>query len=136
MFDNLALFLFLGLFLGIIWWILFVILGKYLKGEIKIKIPKRSYNFWETLHGVFTLHAKKTINGDDLSVHLVGYKRDNSYDKDGRKHTRRVEIARFSQTIESWKIYDAWLKKDYDFTIVLEATGLDIHWKKDIFITQ
>jgi len=114
---------------------------------------------------------------------LVGYKRENSYWKDGKKNTRRVEVARFSQIIESDIIYDAWLKKDYDFKIYipkkeeiianeginihledflgkgrlwklakyalkhvpktqitwqvqvdLEATGLDIHGKKDIFI--
>jgi len=115
--DNLILFLFLGLFLGIIWWILFVVLGKYLKWEIKIKIPKRSYSFGETITWVFTLHAKKTINGDDLSVHLVWYKRENHYDKDGKKSTRRVEVARFSQIIESGKIYDSGLKRDYDFTM-------------------
>jgi len=162
-----------------------VVLGKYLKWEIKIKIPKRTYRFWETIEGFFTLHAKKTINGDTLSVHLVGYRRENSYGKDGKKSTRRVEVARLSQDIEHWKVYDAWLKRDYNFKIEilnkeaifwekqwleldveeviggklwkiakyalshmpktqitwqvqvdLEATGLDIHGKKDIFITQ
>jgi len=164
-------------------WILSVVLGKYLKGEIKIKLSKRTYNYGEKLEGFFTLHAKKTINGNDLSVHLVGYKRENSYWKDGKKNTRRVEVARFSEIIETWKIYDAGLKKDIDFRIQipereeiinnkgiavniddflwkgklgkiakyalkhmpktqvtwqvqidLEATGLDIHGKKDIFI--
>lgn len=179
--DNLILFLFLGLFLGIIGWILFVILGKFLKWELKIKIPKRTYSFGEEIKGIFTLHAKKTINGDDLSVHLVGYKRESSYDKDGRKNTRRVEVARFSQIIESGKLYDSGLKRDYDFLmqipvqeeifgenldnidlwnstlgklakyalkhvpktqitwqvqVDLEATGLDIHGKKDIFIQK
>jgi len=179
--DNFILFLFLGLILGIIGWILSVILGKYLKGELKIKIPKRTYNFWEQISWYFTLHAKKTIHGDDLSVHLVGYKRENSYGKDGKKNTRRVEVARFSQIIESWVVYDAGLRRDYDFKIIipsqqsiikdpnidideflwdstfwkiakyalkhipktqvswqiqvdLEAKGLDIHGKKDIFI--
>ena len=183
--DNIVLFLFFGLFFGVIAWILLVVLGKFLKGEIKIKIPKRTYSYGETIEGYFTLHAKKTINGDDLSVHLVGYRRENSYGKDGKKNTRRVEVARLSQDIEHWQIYDAWLKRDYNFKIDilkeeaifgkkewleidleeaigwklwkiakyalkhipktqitwqvqvdLEATGLDIHGKKDIFIQQ
>ena len=178
--ENLILFLFLGLIFGVIWWILFTLLAKHLKGSITISLPKRAYKYGETLTGTFHLHAKKEIAGEGLTVYIVGHKRDISYGKDGKKHTRRTEFARFSQHIESARIYGPSEKKDYDISIDipsfenvygehpdidlwdttlgkiasyalkrtrriqitwqvqvdLDAKGLDIHAKKDIFITQ
>ncbi len=154
--------------------------AKYLKGEIKIQILKRNYNFWETITGTFRLHAKKAIRGEDLSVHLVAYKRESSYGKDGKKHSTKKEFARYSTHIESGVNYEIGLKRDYDISIVipsskevfgnqnemdfwdttlwklasfalknvrrtqltwqiqvdLEAEWLDIHGKKDIFVTK
>ncbi len=178
--ENLILFLFLGLIFGVIGGILFTLLAKHLKGSIKISLPKRAYKYGESIVWSFSLHAKKQIEGEMLSVFVVGYKRDTSYGKDGKKHTRRVEFARFAQHIESATVYEQWLRKDYDINIQipsfenvygqnpdidlwdstlgklasfalknsrrmqltwqvhvdLEAKGVDIHGKKDIFITQ
>lgn len=178
--NNIILFLFLGLFLGVIGWILYVFLAKHLKGELKIQIIKRNYNFGETITGSFRLHAKQEIIGEDLSIHLVAYKRESSYGSDGKRHTRRVEFARYSQNLESGVTYDMGLKREYDIKMTipshddvfgkqneldfgdstlgklakfalgntkrsqlswqlqvdLEAKGLDIHAKKDIFVTE
>ena len=178
--DNWILLLFLGLIFGVIWWILYVLLAKYLKGEIKINLIKRNYIFWEIITGTFRLHAKKEIVWDELSIHLVAYRRETSYTKDGGKQSRKVEFVRYSQSVESGVRYEMWLKKEYDIKIQipskdkiflgqseidfgdgtlgklakfaltntkrtqlswqvqvdLEAEGLDIHGKKDIFVTE
>lgn len=178
--GNWILLLFLGLILWVIGGILYVLLAKHLKWEIKINLIKRNYNFWEMITGTFRLHAKKEIVWDELSIHLVGYKRESSYSKDGEKHVRKVEFARYSQSIESWVRYEMWLKREYDIKmqipsrdivfgtqsemdfgdstlwklakyalnntkrsqlswqlqVDLEAEGLDIHGKKEIFVTE
>lgn len=127
--DNIILFLFLGLFLGIIGWILFVILGKYLKGKIDISLPKRAYNFGEKIRGSFKLYAKKDIECENLTVHLVWYKRVSEYWKDWKKHTRREILARFSQDIDSNIKFIAGERKQYDISIQI-PTYDNIFWKQ------
>ena len=151
-----------------------------MKWEMKIHLIKRNYNFWESITGIFRLHAKKEIIGEDLSIHLIAYKRETTYGSDGKRHTRRIEFARYSQNLESGVTYEMWLKREYDIKIIipshdevfgeqneldfgdstlgklakfalgntkrsqltwqlqvdLEAKGLDIHAKKDIFVTE
>jgi len=178
--ENLILFLFLGFIFWIIWGILFTLLAKHLKGSIKISLSKRAYNFGESVTGTFELHAKKEITWEALTAYIVGYKRDVSYGKDGKKHTRRTEFARFAQHIESGRMYGPSERKNYNIDITipsfddiywehqdidlwdttfwkiasyalkrtrriqitwqvqvdLESKGLDLHEKRDIFITQ
>lgn len=178
--ENIALYLFLGLIFGVIGWILFTLLAKHLKGSIKISLPKRAYRYGEKVTGTFHLHAKKDISCETLTFHLVAYKRDVSYWKDGKKNTRRVEFARFSEHIASGEKFTAGTRRDYDIDITipsfddvhgkeeqldlgdstlwklasyalnrttrmqlswqvqvdLVAEGLDIHGKKDIFVTN
>jgi len=178
--DNVVLLLFLGLIFGVIGWILFTLLAKYMKGSITVNLPKRAYKFGEKLTWNFKLHSKKEILGESLIVHLVGYERISKYGKDGKKHTRREIFARFSQDIAGEVKYVAGEKKDFNIAIQipsydeifrekkdidlgdstiwklasyalnnskrnqitwqlqvdLEAKWLDIHGKKDIFITQ
>lgn len=178
--DNIILLLFLGLIFGIIWGILFTFLAKHMKGEIKLFLIKRNYKFGEKISWNFRLHAKKEIIWEELEIHLVAYKRENSYSKDGKRQTRRVEFARYSQRVESGVTYEAWLRRDYDINIQipsrenifgaqseldlwdstlwklasyalkntkknqltwqlqvdLHAEWLDLHGKKDIFVTD
>lgn len=178
--EKIILLLFLVLIFAVIGGILFVILGKFLKGKIDVSLPKRAYNFGEKIEGSFRLHAKKEIDCESLTAHLVWYRRVTSYGKDGKKNTRREVFTRFSQDIagsikmiagerKQYNIsiqipsYDDvfWKKKDIDLgdstlwklashalnntkrnqltwqvQIDLEASGLDIHGKKDVFVTQ
>lgn len=180
MLENIILYLFLGIFLGLIVSILVSLLGKYLKGTLTIHIPKRHYNYGEKIEGNFTLKAKKHIDGNELVAHLIWYKKESVYSR-GKRNNRSVEFARFTQHIESKISYEAWLKRDYDFSLQipeykdifgedatpqksphgalgmaaqyvtrhtkthshtwqirvdLEAQGIDISGKRDIFITQ
>ncbi len=178
--DNVILLLFLGLIFGVIWGILFTLLAKYLKWEIRIRLVKRNYSYGEKINWTFKLHAKKEIIGQELEVHLVAYRRESSYSKDGKRQTRRVEFARYSHCVESGVVYEAWLRRDYDISIQvpsrenifwtqseldlwdsalwkiasyalrstrknqltwqlqvdLQAEWLDLHGKKDIFVTD
>lgn len=127
--DNIILLLFLGLIFGVIWGILFTLLAKHLKGEIVVNLVKRNYIFWETIIWTFRLHAKKEIIWEELELHLVAYKRESSYWKDGKRQTRRVEFVRYSQSIESGVTYEAGLKRDYDIKIVIPV-------REKIFGTQ
>jgi len=115
--NNIILLLFLGLIFGVIWGILYTLLAKYLKWEINLRLKKRNYTFWEKILWSFQLHAKKEIIWEELELHLVAYKRESSYSKDGKRQTRRVEFARYSRCIESWVTYKAWEKRDYDINI-------------------
>lgn len=180
MFDNIALFLFLGFIFWVIGWIFYVIIAKYLKGSIVVNLPKRAYKYGEMIEWKCQLHAKKDIVGEWVTAHLIAYKRVKEYSRDGKKNTRREIVARFSQNLESSSMYVAGEKKQYDIFILipsrddifwerkdidlwdstfwklasyalnnttrmqltwqlqvdLEAKGLDIHGKKDIFITD
>lgn len=127
--DNAILLLFMGLIFWVIWGVLYSMLARYLKGEITVILPKRNYTFWETITGTFHLIAKKEIIWQELELHLVAYKRESTYLKDGKKQTRRVEYQRYSQSIESGVRYHPWMKKEY--TIVIEIPS-----KEQIFWTQ
>lgn len=127
--DNVILLMFLGLIFGVIWGILYVLLAKYLKGEISLHLVKRNYTFWEPVIWTFKLHAKKEIIWEELEIHLVAYKRENSYSKEGKRQTRRVEFARYSQCVESWVTYEAWFRRDYDISIQVPS-------RQNIFGTQ
>lgn len=153
---------------------------KHLKGTLKIQMLRKTYKFGDTITGSFRLHAKKEIIWEDLNIHLVAYKRETNYGSDGKRHTRRVEFARYSENIESGITYDMGLKREYDIKVVipsyddvfgekneinfgdstlgkltrfainstkrtqltwqvqvdLDAVGIDLHTKKEIFITK
>lgn len=179
MVENVILYGFLGLFLWVIASILITLLGKFLKGTITIHLLRRNFHYGEEIKSHFTLHAKKTIKGEDLSVHLICFRKEKTYSK-WKSSTRTVEVTRFSKHIESGVHYEMWLKKDYEIQIQipkkeeifgteeipdlgnsvfwklarysmkniwqknytwqlrvdLHAQGLDISWKRDIFITE
>lgn len=128
--ENIILFLFLGLIFGVIGGILFTLLAKHLKGNIKISLPKRAYKYGEKVTGTFHLHAKKDISCETLTVYIVAYKRDVSYGKDGKKNTRRAEFARFSQHIASGIKLIAGTRQDYDIDITIPSFD-DVHGKQE-----
>lgn len=177
--ENIAVYLFLWVFLGGVIWVLLTLLAKFLKGTIHIHTYKRNYNYGEQIKGTFTLRAKKSIRWQDLSVHLICFRKERTYSK-GKSSTRTVEVQRFSHHIESGVHYEMWLKRDYDILLQipskkqifgneeipdlwqsvfgklaryslrkigqknytwqlrvdLQADGLDISGKRDIFITE
>lgn len=132
MLDNIILFLFLGLILGVIWGIFYVIIAKYLKGSIVVNLPKRAYKYGELIEWKCHLHAKKDIVGEWVTAHLIGYKRVKEYSRDGKKNIRREIVARFSQNLEASCMYAAGEKKQYDISISIPSRD-DVFWeKKDI----
>jgi len=102
-----------------------VLLAKHMKGAIKVYLPRRNFHYGEDIAWTFTLHAKKEIVGQDLLVHLIGYKKERTYSK-WKRTTRNVEFTRFTTHIESWVRYESGLKRDYDFQIQIPS-------QKDIF---
>ncbi len=114
--------MFLGLFLWGVGSISAVLLRKYMKGNIKIRLSTRNFYYGEMIQGTFTLFAKKQITGHELVVHLIWYKKETSYSK-WKKNTRNVEFFRVTQSIESGVVYESWLRRDYDFQLDIPSVG-------------
>lgn len=115
--DNIILYLFLGIIAWVFSAIFLTAFAKFLKGKIRIKLLKKTYNYGEEIKWTFTLHSKKTIMWEDLSIHLIGYVQETSYSSKWQRNTRQVEFARFSQNVESATQYVAGMKRDYDINV-------------------
>lgn len=114
--DTLIISLFAIVFLGGIGYILGYQLMKYLKGSLKIILPKKNYDFGEKLWGIIHLHAKKHISSHTLLAHIIVLEKRRIYTNKGSR-TDTVEIFRKSYDIEGPTQYLPGVQKDFSLDI-------------------
>jgi len=129
--ENIILYLFLWIIAWVFAAIISTLILKFLKWKITIKLPKKTYNFWEEIKGIFTLYAKKGIKWQDLSIHLIWYRKETTYSSKWQRHTRQVEFTRFSQNIEAGTYYDPGMRRDYEINVKIPELN-EIFWEEQI----
>lgn len=72
---------------------------KYLKGTMKISLPKKQYFYGDMIEGSIDIKAKKHIEVQMIEASLIAYRRESTYTNKGTK-TRNVEV--FRQTDILW----------------------------------
>lgn len=93
----------------------------FLKGSIKIRLPKISYVPGEVVKGKIRLHAKQAIVGSELVVCLVAKEVTKQYDSDGDKTVRECEIYRDGILLAGPTQYSKGFIKDYVFELGLPS---------------
>ncbi|MFP6892830.1 MAG: hypothetical protein VCA18_03705 [Opitutales bacterium] len=89
---------------------------RFMRGSIKLSLPRTVFNPGDTITGSFELLTKKAIEGNKLVVSLIGVKVTKTYD-DGKTKTRSREIYRDEQLLEEAKSYRAGSKATYEFNL-------------------
>lgn len=89
---------------------------RFMRGSIKITMVRTSYNAGETITGSFELHTKKPIEGNKLTVSLIGTQVTKTY-RDGKSRTRSHEVYRNETVIEEAKHYPAEYRSTHEFEI-------------------
>lgn len=88
---------------------------KYLKGSVKITMPKNSFQEPENITGNIELKAKKTIESNQLIVSIIGQEIISRRDSRGRLRKNYNEIYKFEQILENTTTYPAGTQKSYSF---------------------
>lgn len=99
-------------------------IARYLKGSIRITLPRDAFSPGEQVEGSFELEAKKEIRANELLAALVASERYTERDHRGRRRTRTREIYRDKRTIEGPRVYPAGYKGNHNFKIALPAGGV------------
>jgi hypothetical protein len=95
---------------------------RFMRGSIKLSLPRTAFNPGDTITGSFDLQAKKAIQGNKLIVSLIGVQITEYYE-DGKKRTRKREIYRDEVVIEETKAYPAGHASKHKFKIATPNTG-------------
>ena len=91
-------------------------IARFMRGTIKLSLPRTAFNPGDTITGSIDLHAKKTIHGNKLIVRLIGVQETSTY-KNGETQTQSQEIYRNEILVEEEKYYHAGAKATYNFEI-------------------
>lgn len=92
--------------------------ARFMRGSIKLSLRRSAFNSGDTITGRFELHTKKAVQGNKLSVSLIGVQVTTSYDG-GKERTRSHEIYRNEVLLEEGKAYPAGHTAGYDFQLVV-----------------
>jgi len=91
-------------------------IARFLRGSIKLSLPRTAFNPGDNITGSFDLHTKKAIQGNKLIVRLIGVQVTKSFEN-GKTRTRSREIYRDEVLVEGAKSYPAGYKATYNFEI-------------------
>ena len=98
---------------------------RFMRGSIKITLPKNSFDEGQQITGSFELTTRKEIEGNRLYVALVG-KEVMRESRGDRTTTHTREIYRNEQTMEEAKTYPQCQTVNYDFQLTApSSTGPD-----------
>jgi hypothetical protein len=89
---------------------------RFLRGSIKLSLPKTIFNPGEAITGSFELQTKKDLEGNKLLVSLIGTEITKSY-HNGKQRTHTHEIYRDSVVVEEARPYSAGYLANYTFSI-------------------
>jgi hypothetical protein len=95
---------------------------RFMRGSIKLSLPRTAFNPGDGITGSFDLITKKSIQGNKLIVSLIGVQVTEDY-KDGKKRRRSREIYRDEVLIEEAKAYPAGHTSEHQFEIATPNTG-------------
>jgi len=114
--ENFGGFIILGIFGTIICAVITYQVIKFMKGKIKISLPKTAYLSGEKITESFNLVTKKEIEGDRVFIALYGQEV-TSTRHEGKTRTTSREIYRNEITLENERTFKAGENKNYDFSI-------------------
>lgn len=89
---------------------------RFMRGSIKLSLPKTIFNPGDAISGSFELQTKKDIEGNKLLVSLIGVEITKSY-HNGKQRTQSHEIYRDSIIVEEARLYPAGYLANYTFSI-------------------
>jgi hypothetical protein len=101
---------------GIILSILTYYILRFLRGSIKLTLPRTTFNPGEAITGNFELQTKKEIEGNKLLVSLIGLRVTKSH-HNGKSRTHTDEIYRDAVILEEARPYPAGYQAHYSFTL-------------------
>jgi len=89
---------------------------KFMKGHIKISLPKTAYTSGEKITGSFNMLTKKEIDGNRVFIALFSQEVTTTRHQ-GKTRTSTREIFRNEVTLESERTYSAGENKNYEFSL-------------------
>jgi hypothetical protein len=89
---------------------------RFMRGSIKLSLPKTIFNPGDTISGSFELQTKKDLEGNKLLISLIGVEITKSY-HNGKQRTHTHEIYRDSVIVEEARPYPAGYLANYTFSI-------------------
>ncbi len=97
---------------------------RFMRGSIKLSLPRTAFNPGDTITGSFDLHTKKPIQGNKLIVSLIGVQitRTSGSSRSGSGGSRSQEIYRDEKLIEDAKEYPAGHTAKHEFEIAAPNT--------------
>jgi len=95
---------------------------RFMRGSIKLSLPRTTFNPGDTITGSFDLVIKKPIQGNKLTVSLIGVQVTRTYEN-GKTHTRSHEIYRKDIPVEEARAYPAGHTARHDFEIIAPNTS-------------
>jgi hypothetical protein len=92
--------------------------GAYLKGRLKIILPNNAVASGEEFRGQLQLLAKSNIEGNGLSIALVGYEVRKSRNSKGQNQTHRQQIYKDEKQLQGPKSYFKGFSQTLDFSLM------------------
>jgi hypothetical protein len=89
---------------------------RFMKGTIKLSLPRTAFNPGEKVTGNFELQTKKDIEGNKLLVSLIGLQTTKSY-HNGKQRSQTQEVYRDQVIVEEARPYPAGYIANYNFSI-------------------
>lgn len=95
---------------------------RFMRGSIKLSLPRTAFNPGDTITGSFDLHTKKPIQGNKLVVSLIGVQVTKTYEG-GKTRTRSREIYRDETLVEDARAYPAGHTARHEFELTAPNTS-------------
>jgi predicted small secreted protein len=89
---------------------------RFMRGSIKLSLPRTTFNPGDTIKGSFDLMTKKPIQGNKLTVSLIGVQVTKTRE-DGQTRTQSHEIYRHETLVEQARAYPTGYTARHDFEI-------------------
>ncbi|MFK0569983.1 hypothetical protein [Endozoicomonas sp.] len=96
---------------------------RFLRGSIKLLLPRTVFNPGDAIVGSFDLHTKKAIPGNQLIISLIGIEKVKRRKEDGGFETYSEEVYRDDVLLEESRVYPAGYKTTHEFEISIPGEG-------------
>jgi len=97
-------------------------IARFMRGTIKVTLPRKGFNAGDTISGNFELLTKKPIQGNRLIVSLIGIQVTTRRQGDETR-TESREVYRDETLIEDARAYPAGHSATHDFELTAPNTG-------------
>jgi len=95
---------------------------RFMRGSIKLTLPRRGFNAGDAITGSFEMHTKKEIQGKRLIVSLIGIQSTTRRQGDETR-TESREVYRDETLIEEARVYPAGHSATHTFELTAPNTG-------------